>query len=362
MTLISKVWDALNNAGVSVRPIDAQHLELRHGSRVEQVLTQAFPRGLHPSDVVAIVNRYREPGLLVLPAATAEVRSTIERAGWSWLVTDAKGTHGVLWFDGEAVTVGGDRKEEPPARGPGPIPWGTLTVVRRLLDQPVATQKVLAALSHVSQPRVSQVLDALVDRQLVARRGRGWVICDFDRLLRWWLDNYPGPGGISTYWYGVGSPRDQAQAALRLLATVVDATPAAHRQKAPEDTPVGVLSGDVAADLLAPWRIPTRAVIYARTGADLTDIELTPVTAQDATLELIVPQDPGVWPSASSHPPGPAGPGGDAVRAAQDEPSTPIADPLQVLWDVLRTPGSDSSEAAAHLWRTLREHNRAATR
>jgi hypothetical protein len=37
----------------------------------------------------------------------------------------------------------------------------------------------------------------------------------------------------------------------------------------------------------------------------------------------------------------------------------PIADPLQVLWDVRRVPGPDSGEAGARLWqRIVRWHRR----
>ena len=45
------------------------------------------------------------------------------------------------------------------------------------------------------------------------------------------------------------------------------------------------VSGDVAADLIAPWRSPYRAVLYARAGLDLTPAGLTPAGEDDATLE-----------------------------------------------------------------------------
>ena len=53
------------------------------------------------------------------------------------------------------------------------------------------------------------------------------------------------------------------------------------------------VSGDVAADLLAPWRRPGRAVVYADPSDrpvhdELTAAGLRPSGAGEATLELIV--------------------------------------------------------------------------
>ena len=105
-------------------------------------------------------------------------------------------------------------------------------------------------------------------------------------------------------------------------------------------------SGDVAADLIAPRRSPRRAIIYAETGMDLTTAGLTPANEEEATLELIVPKDPGVWP---------------APAAEKTPGSMPLADPLQTLWDVARAPGPDADEAAQHLRKVLRDRRQRAT-
>lgn len=359
--LMPEAWRALTDAGVDLVPIDARHVELRQGGHRRRMLLKASSRPLNPSDVVALVERHPEPVLLVLPVATAEVRHTAEQAGWSWLVMGPRGVRGVLRLGDKPVEIGEPDVEKSSAahRRPGRVPWGSLTLVRRLLEQPAATQRVLAALAHVSQPRASQTLGALAEQQLVARHKAGWVVRDFDRLLRLWLDTYPGPGGISTYWYGLDSPRDQAQAVIRLLAKGVSAEAAPDReQHAAAAEPSAVLSGDVAADIVAPWRIPGRAVVYARSGADLTEAGLTPAGVQEATLELIVPEDPGVWPSPSPHALGSRTESYETEPVVGGKSSMPIADPIQILWDVQRAPGSDSGEAAARLWQVLREHNR----
>ncbi len=360
MKLMNEVWRALTDAGVQMTPLDARHVLLRHGHRSARLLLRAYSRALNPSDVDTVVKRHDEPGLLVVPRATAEVRRAAERAGWSWLVAGPGGVHGNLRLGDADVTIGGHEAESRlRERGkPGRVPWRSLAVVRRLIEQPAVTQNVLATLAHVSQPRVSQILNALADRHLVERVDAGWVVRDFDGLLHLWLETYPGPGGIRTYWFGLDAPRRQAQEVMRLLSKHGRAMiESAGELKTSEGEPFAVLSGDVAADLIAPWRSPSRAVIYAHAGADLADVGLTPVGAEEATLELIVPQDSGVWPVASSRPSG-GKPASHGESAGHSDPLMPIADPLQVLWDVQRSPGSDSSEAVARLWEVLRERSR----
>jgi hypothetical protein len=137
---------------------------------------------------------------------------------------------------------------------------------------------------------------------------------------------------LRTFWYGLESPGQQAQTVVGLLARD------GHGRVA--------VSGDVAADLIAPWRSPHRAVIYAETGVDLTTGGLTPANEADATVELIVPRDPGVWPKPT-------------IEKPSGRP--PLADPLQILWDVARAPGPDADEAVRHLQRVLRDRRHRST-
>ncbi|MEU5722683.1 helix-turn-helix domain-containing protein [Micromonospora sp. NPDC047738] len=199
-----------------------------------------------------------------------------------------------------------------------------------MAERPWAGQQQLAAVTGVSQPRVSQALAALAEQGLAHRTPAGWDVADIDAVFDWWLNSYPGPGGLRTLWYGLEPPVQQAEAAVSLLTS--------------GDSGRMAISGDVAADRVAPWRAPRRVVVYAQTGVDLTSAGLTPADEGDATVELIVPKDPGVWP-----------------RPTADEASgsVPLADPLQILWDVARAPGPDTDEAVRHLRRTLRDRRRA---
>jgi hypothetical protein len=345
MILMAMVWQALVGGGLEMVPLDARHVELRSGSRSVRLLLKIYPRPLKPSDVIAAVERHREPAVVVVPTATPAVQQAIERAGWSWLATGPAGVHGSLRFGDVVVRVGAVEAQHDRAVSgrSGPAPWGSLAVVRCLVEQPAATQKVLARMAQISQPRVSQVLAPLVDRQLVERTGAGWVVRDFDGLVRQWLDAYPGPGGIATYWYGLDTPTGQAQKVLQLLGQSRSPKPGVRTTTAGVGEPFAVVSGDVAADMVAPWRTPARAVIYARAGADLAEVGMSPVASEGSTLELVVPQDPGVWPHAS---------------VSMVGGSSPIADPLQILWDVQRSTGPDSAEAVARLWEVLRERSR----
>jgi hypothetical protein len=225
--------------------------------------------------------------------------------------------------------------------------------VRVLLLEGSRTQREIAGLIGVSQPRVSQVLSKLTSDQLVERvqpalpelSGSGrWRVRNWDGLLGRWLAHYPGPGGVTTFWYGLDVPNRQVTTVVNYLASEQrHAEPQQTRSESPDHASV-LISGDVAADILAPWARPQRAVIYARQGVDLTGLGMTPSPAEHATLALVVPEDPGVWTLA-----------GAAWRRNRDQFGLPLADPLQILWDVRGSPGPDADQATTHFVAWLRE-------
>ncbi|MFC6015221.1 MarR family transcriptional regulator [Plantactinospora solaniradicis] len=337
MLISTNSWRALIEAGIGAVPLDPQRVVLRRDGQQATVRVHVFPTPVTPSNVAALVSRQAEPGLVIVPAATPAVRAAIEAAGWSWLVDDGQQVIGALRIAGQRIEL--DRPDRRVGRAsrqrrPGRVPWGALTLVRRLIERPYATQREMADLVRVSQPRVSQALQVLVSGRLVERGEAGWRVRDFGQTVRWWLDAYPGPGGFSTYWYGLSPLLEQ----LNSVVTVLDS--AAFPVQRSADRPRAVLSGDVAADLIAPWRNPERLVVYARAGVDLTAVGLVPAAAEDATLEFVVPEDPGVWPVLSA----------DLTR---DGVPLPLADPLQILWDVRRASGPDTDEAVARLEQEL---------
>lgn len=330
MLIPAVAWRALLESGVEVLTDDARHLVLGYGEHRRRLAVHNVGRTLNPSDIAALSRRDAEQRLLIVPSFTRAARTTAERVDWSWLVADGRRVHGVLQLGPTRVEIDFGFDPESVAEGSrkgrtGRVAWGTLTVVRHLLSQRAPSQKALASLVRISQPRVSQILRELSEQRLIQRDVCGWVAGDPDALVDWWLDRYPGPGGINTHWYGLDSPQDQALSIIRGV-----------REGAAGRGLEAVVSGDVAADLIAPWRTPQRAVVYVSQGVDPAEFGLTPAGAEEATLDLIVPRDPGVWTGAGV------------------DRSMPVADLLQVLWDVRRIGGPDEAEATARLRGVLR--------
>lgn len=57
--------------------------------------------------------------------------------------------------------------------------------------------------------------------------------------------------------------------------------------------------GEVAADVMQTWRVPTRSLVYAKELVDLSEFGLVEATAEEATLTVRVPADPTIWTTAS---------------------------------------------------------------
>ncbi|PZE92482.1 hypothetical protein DEI95_08120 [Curtobacterium sp. MCBD17_008] len=139
--------------------------------------------------------------------------------------------------------------EDAPASAPaptrGPAPCGQYAVLRALLVAPEPmTQQQLAAATGLTQPAVSNALRALTP--LAQRDVKGWFAADADAA---WERAIAVPvNGVTTYWWS-DRPLTEQAAAL----------------------PDGALvSGDLAADRIAAWRMPEHANAYVRSGVDLS--------------------------------------------------------------------------------------------
>lgn len=194
-------------------------------------------------------------------------------------------------------------------------PWGRWALMRVLaLSEVPQSQVALSRQSGISQPGVSQALTSL--SEWVERERHGWRATDRSALWDHFLDSYAGAGGIPTYWYGLDAVAVQSDKAANVA----------------REANVEVLrSGDVAADTLAPWRVPRRAVLYAREGLALKRYGFAESRFDDATLEVVVPVDHTIWATAHA-----------SARAG-------LVDPVIAAWDMLRTGGPDAPEAAARL-------------
>lgn len=318
------MWNEVLEAnGVSVTALDSRHVRLQVGAEHQDFFVAITHRRISPSE---IADPPEAPALLVAPAMSEAATETAYRRGWSVLTET-----GPVWihFRGRKLQLTATDDvtltPTPPARRGRPG-YSLFAVLRALLAiDGGLTQVEIADFVGVTQPRVSQTLQRLRDEKLVDRAHLGWTVPDRGAAIDWWISHYPGPGGIQSSWFGLDTPMQQAHQVYRLLL---------------RDGARPVVSGDVAADLAAPWRVPHHAVLYAEHGTDLSAAGLTPAAPADATLTLILPADRSVWPLGQMphllHVKGL----GDIARASA----------LQVLYDLTHAPGSDATEAA-DMWR-----------
>jgi hypothetical protein len=120
-----------------------------------------------------------------------------------------------------------------------------------LLEGNASAQNALAGRAGVSQVRISQVLHAL--ERWVQRTDRGWAATDTADLTQWLVEQ-PPPGRTAMTWLGLDEPAPAATIVAHWLA----ARSVSY-----------ALSSDVAADRLAPWARPIRALVYVDQALDL---------------------------------------------------------------------------------------------
>lgn len=199
----------------------------------------------------------------------------------------------VHWFD-EAAPAAHRRK--------GPQPFARFATARVLLSGASRKDQVsLARLAGVTQGSVSNAL-----RRLPEVQDPGTT---FDDLVR----DYPGPGGQTYYWWSSRPVHEQ----MRDLAE--------HG---------ALLSGDFAADSIAPWRMPERVVAYMDAPVDLAASGYVLAEPNDYTTLVVVPADQTIKVTA-------------ATWGVDDDN---VADPIVTAYDVLRTATTgDEGEAVKRL-------------
>lgn len=208
-----------------------------------------------------------------------------------------------------------------PSRQHGRAAWTRWVIERYLvLATEPARQATIAQVTHTTQQSVSNTAHHLMG--LAANRSDGLVAADRGGLLAHWRDEYPGPGGMSLGWYSIDPIVDQ----------VTTAVEAAHLLEVR-----ALVSGDVAADRLAPWKLPARGRVYFDGPVDLEEDGFVPAPVEEATLITCVPSDPSLWQLS------------DLRSPLREKHSMPLADPAIIYWDLTASGELDSHEAAKHL-------------
>lgn len=283
---------------------------------------EAKRRCPYPSELSQVLGRaalvHGAAPMLVAPGVTATVAERLVGAGWSW--ADGQGS-----FDLRAPGLrlrqrALQRRAERPVpatlpRGPGG--WG---VIRSLIATPGQAVEVtaLTAPLHITPARTYQVLEKLNALGLVETDRRGSWRPDKESLLDRYLAEYPGPGGSVSYLYSLDEPLELARRASGTASNVV-------------------ISGDVGADLLVPWRHPDHLVAYSGPGAFLDKrLDATPAHGRhDAKITWRVPEDTSIFHLA--------------VPVTVEGTDVTVADPVHLIWELGALGGDDRLEAAEKL-------------
>jgi DNA-binding transcriptional ArsR family regulator len=341
MDLIRQLRDAGLSAQSLPEPSGSDNgadmlLEVGEGDRKWIFVVQVKQRSPYPNEVADLESHRKqlepkgEP-LLVVPFVTEGTGERLAEAGWSW--ADLEGN---LHLRAAGLLV--DRRR-PRTRQvqPKTIPQGTggLAIIRALIGFMEGEAEPLDATSlanqaGVTQPRASQVLGRLRELGLVDKvEGRWWP--DREKLLDRFLDEYRGPGGSEHYFYSLSEPTEVAVA----VTSGSELDPRELRN------PI-VVSGDVAADLMASWMRPRVVVLYASEEVPTDASKLTPAIGRDdANVILRFPQDQSIFPRRRPS------------TASIGSHEIPLADTTQIIWDLQHLGGSDRLEAAGELRKWL---------
>jgi hypothetical protein len=327
---------SLREAGVSVRQLKAP----RTGGPGADAILAIEVNGVRARFAADVKSRAPYPGelrgidrkraalashgvpLLVVPFVSEPAGAALTGAGWSW-----GDEHGNFDLRAAGLMLRQRRTGSAPARGHRTLPRGSgsYAVIRTLIglhpDDVSVGATSLASRAGVSQPRASQVLRQLHGLDLVDSAGRGRWQPRREDLLDRFLAEYEGPGGSEQYFYSLDPP---VEVAVRLART-----PTGGHDLA--------VSADVGPDLIRPWRRPSTLIVYTNGSLDtdvLGSVEATGKT--DANVIVRMPADQSVFPPQE-------------IAAEFKGASIPLADPVQMIWDLQDLGGADRAEAAGKL-------------
>jgi hypothetical protein len=283
----------------------------------------ALPRSPSPAAL--------DRAIAAVPAHQDGIYVVVGRAGSALLDASARDPRvaygavddGVVGFRGKIYRV---RPDGAATSRHGRASWARLAALRLFaLTGESLSQSAIARRIGLSHVAVSKQLPEL--SELVERTPNGWRAVDRNACWERFLADYPGPGGLSSYWT---TTADIADSLARIESLQLNAN---HR--------LPVVSGDLAADFYAPWRRPDHLVVYVVAHPALDELGFAAVPRADATVKVCVPRDPTILPL--SH-------GWTLPELGRQRR---YADPLVTAWDLGRTPGGDVETALVELRRRI---------
>jgi hypothetical protein len=328
---------SLREAGVSVRQPSMRQganagadviLDVELNGVRARFAAEVKSRAPYPGELRGMASRQRSLStngvpLLVVPFVSAPRGAAMTKAGWSW-----GDEHGNFDLRAAGLVMRQRTASSPPAPKRRTLPRGSgsYAAIRALIslrekDNMGVGATALANQANVSQPRASQILGQLDGLGLVERLGRGRWLPRRDELLDRFLAEYPGPGGSEQYFY-----------TLDPLAEL-----AAHLTQTPARQDALAVSADVGPDLIQPWRRPSTLIVYTKAALASAALRVTEaVGTSDANVIVRSPADHSVFPPQD-------------LAAEFKGARIPLADPVQMIWDLQDLGGADRDEAAGKL-------------
>jgi len=252
--------------------------------------------------------------VLVAPFISETTGNHLVRAGWSWV--DLSG-NAHLNAEGLMIQRRVTAKQSMKVSGL-PKGRGSWSVIRECINEAkIEGASRLGERVGVSQPRVSQILSGLVSLGYLEKTGRSvWEVNTLD-LLEAFLSQYSGHGGASEQYYSLDSPRETAEKISLSLSA--------------EEAKGVFVGGDLAADLISPWRAPTVLTIYSNMKIDFESLGIVEAQADEGNVSVHYPKDLSMFTDCST----------DYVL--------PSVDKTQIVWDLYDLGGKDRVEAAEQL-------------
>lgn len=284
-------------------------------------------RAPYPGEISELTSELEELSsegepLLSAPFITEPLGRSLSQAGWSW--ADDAGN-----WDLRAPGIFlqrrvADKQRRTTCKRRMPTGPGGLKIIRWLIvhssRSPIGATE-LAETVGITRPGATQVLQALARLQLCTKVSRGQWLAKKEELLDAFLEQYRGPGGTDHHFYSLRAPGESAKAL-------------AEEQENLRTT--WAISADVAADLLVPHRRPSHLVVYASDRLlRLPDDWVEAHGTEDANIILRNAADESAL-------------GFELTRPLGDANLT-LANPTQIMWDLLELGGQDRLEVVEKL-------------